>query len=268
MNKNKKEPEMNKNNYDNNVDYFLPYHWTIREHDFFTSGVMYFGYLKIIDSLIKKYTNTEQIKHLDIGCGDGRATLYFNDNNPNLESTGIDLSDRAIAYAKLLDISQKVNFTTKNLFEIDEKYNLISMVEVLEHIDIDILENFLKHVNKILLVDGLLILSVPSLNLPTYLHKGHIQHFSENSLRALLGKSDFEITQTTYQHNMNYSFFLSKNLIVRAVYKLIKNKFYTLNIIEKVLYRIYYKFWNIVKKENDAARIIMVCKKINRDHNE
>lgn len=245
--------------YDNNKDYFTPYHWVIKENDFFYSGVMYFGYLKIISEIITQL-NLNGKSHLDVGCGDGRGTSYFHTNN-NLISKGIDLSDRAISFAKLMNEGNNIQFSTENLFDIDTKYDLITAVEVLEHIEINVIEDFTKKIYETVNDCGYFIFSVPSVNIPTSLHRGHVQHFNKENLVSLLKNAGFTQVETLFQHNMNFSFFLTKNPIVKIIYSLIKNRYYTLNALQGLLSRAYYMRWNRCEDEHNAARIICIAKK-------
>jgi 2-polyprenyl-3-methyl-5-hydroxy-6-metoxy-1,4-benzoquinol methylase len=246
-------------NYDNNKDYYYPYHWTINENDFFYSGVMYFGYLRIISDKISKLGCNGK-NHLDIGCGDGRATSFLCKKN-NLVSKGIDISSRAIAFAKLMDDSGDITFSSEDLFTIDVKYDIVTAVEVLEHIDINTLSKFTSKICQLINNNGYFICSVPSINLPTSLHRGHVQHFDSESIASLLIDSGFRNLEMFYQHNMNFSFFFTKNILIRILYSMIKNRYFTINAFEGILSRQYYKKWNVCQSEHNAARIICVAQK-------
>lgn len=247
------------NNYDNNKDYVFPYHWAIKENDFYDSGVMYFGYLKIISEQISKLGCNGK-KHLDVGCGDGRATSFFGNNN-KLKSKGIDISTRAIAFANLMADYNEVKFSTENVFDIDSSFELITAVEVLEHIDRNSLLEFTKKICNIVEDNGYFICSVPSVNIPTSLHRGHVQHFNSGSISSLLTNAGFTKIELIYQHNMDFSFFLTKNKIFKMLYSLAKNRYYRINAFEGILSRQYYRKWNLCKSEHNAARIICIAQK-------
>jgi len=245
--------------YDNNKDYVFPYHWSIKEHDFYDSGVMYFGYLKIISEQMAKL-GCQGKKHLDVGCGDGRATSFFCSNN-QLESKGIDISSRAIAFAKLMGEHPKIEFSNENLFDLSEKYDLVTAVEVLEHIDKEMLPDFIRKISQLVNSNGYFICSVPSWNIPTSLHSGHVQHFDAQTLQALLSQGSFSKTNIIYQHNMKYSFFQNKNPLFRGFYSLLRNKYYTINAVERKLAKLYYRFCNVCNSEQDAGRLICIAQR-------
>lgn len=247
------------NDYDNDNDYHLPYHWFIREYDFYNNGVMYFGYLRLISEVIEQY-NLNNKKHLDVGCGDGRATYYIASNN-NTVSTGTDISKRAIAFARLICENNDICFINENIHELYDKYDLITTVEVLEHIPIDHINGFVTKISELLVDEGYFIGSVPSKNLPLYLHKGHVQHFTEKSITDVLVNTGFEVIEIIYQYNMKYSNFMTKNRIVNMLYLLLNNKYYTIKRLEGVLARTFYKYFNRCSTEDIAARYIFVAKK-------
>jgi len=238
-----------KTQYDNEQDYFLPYHWLIKRNDFYNGGVEYFGYLEIIKRIIFDKFKNRRGYHLDIGCGDGKA-LDFIVSNTNLKSTGIDLSNRAVNFAKMMCRSKVHTFRVQNLFEIEDKYDLITAIEVLEHIEKDELNLFVRKISMLLDTYGYFICSVP-----------HVQHFSSSSLKKVLLKNGFNNVEMIFQHNMKYDFRFTKNKLWKAIFKLLKNKYFTITIFEKYLCNKYFQKWNIVKSEREAGRLICIAQK-------
>lgn len=252
-------PEIN-DQYDNDNDYTVPYHWLIDERDFYEGGVEYHGYLKILRELIKEINRgNSQIDHLDVGCGDGKTLDYISEDQ-NLNSKGIDLSAKAIEFSKIMCKNKDYTFTQQNLFDLNENYQLITAIEVLEHIDLDILDKFVEAIYNRLSAEGTFICTVPSNNFPQ-VHPGHVQHFSITSLTELLEKHGFKIITIISQHNMNYDFRFSKSRIRRILFKLMRNRFYSVTIFGHFMRKRYYQRWNIVEKEKDAGRIICVTSK-------
>jgi SAM-dependent methyltransferase len=81
--------------------------------------------------LYKKYMSLFQLElpmsfsHLDIGCGFGHKTVASGFNSKT--TLGIDLSDYAVAIAQKLYPSYKnITFSTQNILESSEKFDLIT----------------------------------------------------------------------------------------------------------------------------------------------
>ena len=80
-----------------------------------------------------------------------------------------------------------------------EKFNNIIIIDVLEHIENDIL--ILKHMNSLLKKNGLLMIAVPAY--PSLFCKrdkmyGHFRRYSKSDLKSKVKKTGFEIMQTRY----------------------------------------------------------------------
>jgi len=79
--------------------YHLPYHWfperRLQQYERQEKQ-------RIIFELIGKYAPKVQ-RYLDVGCGDGRWTAdIYNYLGYNVSASGIDFSERAITFAKLI----------------------------------------------------------------------------------------------------------------------------------------------------------------------
>ena len=72
-------------------------------------------------NVIKKLINNRVKNILDLGCGAGAATIYFNTQLKNINFIGIDLDEKLIVLAKLM--AQKIKKTNIN-FEKGDIYNL------------------------------------------------------------------------------------------------------------------------------------------------
>lgn len=158
-------------------------------------------------------TIDKKAKVLDLGCGFG-SFLYFLESNGYTNVTGVDISSEEIALCKKLfkpytfvqaDIHDYLR-TTK------EKFDVIYLSHVLEHIKKEDLFNFLKGIKKILSDDGSFIIVVP--NSATYFNAaanryGDITHelgFSILSLKQLLMLAGFKsITVKNFYGVGNFS---------------------------------------------------------------
>tara|TARA_R100001377_G_C3194035_1_gene111782 strand:- start:1864 stop:2625 length:762 start_codon:yes stop_codon:yes gene_type:complete len=98
-------------------------------------------------------------KVLDVGCGSGDVAIGMSDLGAK-SVLGIDYSDEAIKLAKEKNKKNNVNFEVVSYTDINEKYDVITLVGVLEHI-----ENPSDAVNKLyslLNENGKLVFECPS----------------------------------------------------------------------------------------------------------
>ena len=113
----------------------------------------------ITDFLINSLPNNARI--LDVGCGNGVISRHLGRFGFNV--TGIDVSDKAIEKARLLNTFSNVIFMTKSAEELiaeGAKYDAIICSEVLEHLNDP--EALLDVLNKSLTNNGKLIITVPN----------------------------------------------------------------------------------------------------------
>lgn len=107
---------------------------------------------------------------IDLGCGTGYY-LYLLSNLPlNLKLTGFDNDKKALEEARLLLFNnESINFIMGDMHKMpfkDKSFDKIVMSEVLEHVEND--EQALKEVYRILKPNGILVISVPSINYPFF----------------------------------------------------------------------------------------------------
>jgi len=119
---------------------------------------------------------------LDAGCGAGR--LCYDISKENVKLTGIDYSERAICFARAF--CPGVRFIVADLTQHcpEEKFDVIVLEEVLEHIEPTKIPPLLFHLRSCLAERGKLIITVPSERVPV--SKKHYQHFTVDGLRAIL----------------------------------------------------------------------------------
>src|SRR3989344_2528943 len=110
-------------------EYFLPYHWSFDRATY--GGRIYFGYLDICLSFLDK---SKVIKVLDAGCGDGRFLSLLKDRGIQ-EVYGVDYSERAVSFAQILVPTAKVSVENLMNLPYENFFDVIFLIEVLEHID-------------------------------------------------------------------------------------------------------------------------------------
>lgn len=96
-------------------------------------------------------------KALDICCGVGTNTVYLAQNG--FEVTGIDISSKALEYAKEKAEQAKVNirFMVRNFLELpfeDEEFDFAFDMGCFHHVKPDDRSTFIKGVNRVLKRDG------------------------------------------------------------------------------------------------------------------
>lgn len=159
----------------------------------------YFNLLRVISPYLSK-----DKKVIDIGCGVGTIPFYIASKGINV--VGVDISENAITVAKenaeYLKVNKRILFRVVDFpkSDINGKYGLVLMSEVLEHLPDDNL--VLKKVRKNLVKGGILIASSPSIHAPLYriglLGKfdkevGHLRRYSENDFKELFKQSGYKI---------------------------------------------------------------------------
>jgi SAM-dependent methyltransferase len=181
------------------AEYVFPYHFipTAGDDGFSTTrhwswGVHYLGGLHLVQSLLRQHDFSSLV---DIGCGDGRFLADLRQVYPKASLTGLDYSERSIAFAKAF--APSVDFEATDIIATPpgETFDVVTLIEVFEHIPPAEADDFLAAVNARLKSGGIVILTVPHMNSP--LIEKHYRHFTSSSLRGAL-ESHFTIDEIGY----------------------------------------------------------------------
>lgn len=203
--------------------YEFPYHHipSLKNGNFsairsYRGAHQYYAKLNFLISKIKQI-NPKNI--LDVGCGDGKFLHELSEHFSDISLTGIDYSQKAISFAS--SFSPSVSFVcgdiTKN--QITQKnFELITLIEVLEHIPPKQIENFIHGIHNCISSDGILFVTVPTKNTPT--SKKHYQHFNLKNLENSL-KPYFIIKETFYVNKITF--------FTKIIKSLLANRFFALN---------------------------------------
>jgi SAM-dependent methyltransferase len=97
-----------------------------------------------------------------------------------------------VRFAQLIvpDIDFRVHYGEELPFE-PSLFDLVSAIEVIEHVESEAEEQFLTELRRVLRKGGLLILTTPSWNLPLTNH--HFRHYSAGRLCELLERTGFDV---------------------------------------------------------------------------
>ncbi|MFA4852408.1 MAG: class I SAM-dependent methyltransferase [Bacteroidales bacterium] len=147
--------------------------------------------------IISKYAKGKTI--LDVGCGSGELLKLF--KHHNWETLGIEPNSKVREFAKLsyglkiLEEDQIINIPEKSI-------DVITLWHVLEHVS-DLNER-MQELKRILKNDGVLIIAVPNCISYDAIYYGkywaaydvprHLYHFTPNTIKQLLNKFNFSIT--------------------------------------------------------------------------
>lgn len=131
----------------------------------------------------------------DIGCGMGRFLLAFRERGyKNLG--GIDIDDYQIKIAKKEKLDVKLVDASEFFSKNKKQYDLVSMIDCLEHIDKDKQIDLLTDISKSLGDSGSLLIQVPNALSPTFSYHRYIDFthrlsYTTESLGYVLKNSGF-----------------------------------------------------------------------------
>lgn len=142
------------------------------------------------------WPNSTKSKVFDIGCGMGRFLLAFREKGySNL--SGIDIDDYQINIAKKEKIEATLIDANEYFSKNKKKYDLVSMIDCLEHIDKDRQIDLLSGIEKSLGDNGSLLIQVPNALSPTFAYHRYIDFthrlsYTTESLGYVLKNAGFD----------------------------------------------------------------------------
>lgn len=230
--------------------YDIPYHWNWTEGT--EEGRTYWCYLKRIKNML---LNTGGGSHIDLGCGDGRATAFFKEGT-TLEITGSDYSEKALDMARAITGEMGITWEKWSLMEapsVKEKYDTATLIEVVEHFPISDLPQVLQNTSAVLKKGGRLFLCTPSI-LSVPVPAKHYQHFSEASLTKLLIDAGFTLESVEGQDD-------KKNRWFKQVYRFADNRLWSIKPFKKWLNKVVYQKYLDKAPLDRAGRFIIQARK-------
>jgi len=158
-------------------------------------------------------------KALDIGSSLGALPAYFKFEGH--DAKGIELSQFG-DYSQTLFGDISIIKTSIEAYETDEKYDLITLCDVLEHIANP--KKVLEKVRSLLSDEGVLLIEIPDIFKPHksvmgFFSNAHLFTFSENSFRNLLAISGFEVISFAYGGYCKNMRFIVKQSEVSSIAK-------------------------------------------------
>jgi 2-polyprenyl-3-methyl-5-hydroxy-6-metoxy-1,4-benzoquinol methylase len=130
-------------------------------------------------------------KVLDIGCGEGIGSLILSQFSQFV--TGIDFDEKAIEWATTNLQKSNLRFICKNIFSAsndNEKYDVIVALDMIEHIEKNTEDDFIKMLLSYLDEKGFIIIGTPNISSLDYATEAsriaHINLYDFNRLKKLL----------------------------------------------------------------------------------
>lgn len=149
-------------------------------------------------SYIERLKTKRGVSVLEIGPGMGEFVAYLNSMGIN----NIDIVDNDKEILRFIEKRYKINksFSVSRVKDLGKNlrfYDLIVLIQVLEHLEIDEYEVFIKTIYSKLKKGGVIIIVVPNANNPLGLVEryGDLQHknsFTEQSLKDLVFQSNIK----------------------------------------------------------------------------
>lgn len=141
-------------------------------------------------SFAKKYCKNKTV--LDLGCGVGIGTAFIAENGAK-KVLGVDYSESAIKIAgasQQFKKNKNISFMVGNGLELEKihkKFDVIIAFEIVEHLPVNLVDEFLKQLHRKLNPNGVLLLSTPNeLHTKYFLGKPHNPfHIKEYKLEEI-----------------------------------------------------------------------------------
>jgi ubiquinone/menaquinone biosynthesis C-methylase UbiE len=174
----------------------------------------YRGRQILLKNILKNIALKKTDRLLDYGCGTGATLMLLNEYG---KSSGADIDRYALNYCLRRGLSRLHKIRGKKLPFSKNQFQLITCLDVLEHIPDDAFT--LKEFHRILKPGGTLILFVPafaSLWSELDAHSHHHRRYTKIELLQKIKTAEFNIEETYY---FNYLFFLPI-FVIRQLQKL------------------------------------------------
>jgi SAM-dependent methyltransferase len=131
---------------------------------------------------------------LEVGCGDGYFIGALGDHITS--RVGADFSEKAIGFARAFH--PDVSFYAGDAADIDQVFDVVAAIEVLEHIPDEEVQSFLKVLFARARPGGSVVISVPSVVLP--LNKKHFRHYSADLLCSQVQEAQPDAELVSMEH--------------------------------------------------------------------
>lgn len=148
------------------------------------------------EALSRSLGTANNLKILDYGCGPGGNILFLKDFG---RVSGADISETALEFAKARGFEELVKVSDHTTPFPDASFDLISSLDVFEHIDVD--EAAMRECFRLLKSGGVLLTTVPAHHWLWSAHDVVLHHFRRYSGGEILKKlrgAGFEIVEWSH----------------------------------------------------------------------
>lgn len=172
-------------------------------------------------ALIKNLLLKENPRNiLDMGCGTGETLTFLKTIFPKAKLTGVDVSSQAVKYTKNRGHEAKMADALHLPFA-DKIFDAVLLLDVVEHIEDD--TGVVKEAKRVLKSGGIIIITVPALQIIWSAHdvnQGHFRRYTRHRLLSLAQKNQLKVSFLSY-----FNFFLSPAIIpIRLVSRISRLK--------------------------------------------
>lgn len=228
--------------------YEFPYHWFKSPNTF--DGRLYFGYLNRCADLIDCENHESNI--LEVGCGDGRFLGLLQERGFK-KLHGSDYSESGVGFARLFlpSVEFSVADATENLPYENGFFDVIFLIETLEHIQLEKVPRIFSEIARVLKPGGKMIITVPSTLVPQ--HPKHYQHFTVESLKKTV-EPLFTVKELHGQDAANH-------ICLEKAYKFLDNRWWQIKPLASWYNRkIWTKYFNVAKLAASRRFIVLAEK--------
>lgn len=153
--------------------------------------------------MIKQYHH-EETKLLEIGCGYGFFLELLQDEGIIAEGIEIGEERRSIANKRCNNRVQAINLLADTVLEYSEKFDIVCLFQVLEHISNPVL--FLTNIKRLFLKDSsLVIIEIPNVDdqmlkqskgyFDFYWQRAHLAYYNKYTVEMVLEKAGYYIEE-------------------------------------------------------------------------
>jgi 2-polyprenyl-3-methyl-5-hydroxy-6-metoxy-1,4-benzoquinol methylase len=187
---------------------------------------------------------------LDVGCGDGYFLSILKDRP--YEKIGIDLSKKAIAMARAM--TPEVEYICSNVSGLDNEYDVVTAIEVLEHIPDNLEGLFLKSIFSKTKKNGFTIISVPTTVAP--LNPKHFRHYNIDMIKNKLKEAN-----TSYKL-IKYEYIFNNNFLYRKYLQFTQNRIWVFepHIVRRLMWKYIWKYLRFADKKTGSHLIVLLKK--------
>ncbi|MBA3015744.1 MAG: methyltransferase domain-containing protein [Desulfobulbaceae bacterium] len=226
-------------------EYIFPYHYIphIRQDGSFSSSQILdwgYDYLCCVKHIAQTIIYLSPQTMLDVGCGDGRLIHELQGKVERL--VGIDFSERSLHFAR--GFNEHGEFRSAEHDDIMEEFDLVTAIEVLEHVPDHEVSAFLKKLSLRVKRGGYLLLSVPSIVAP--LTPKHYRHYTLELLEAQVAEAQLPVRM------MSAEYLVRTCPALKGFMRLTMNRFFSLEVrlLQKI---IWHYVWNHLRIANQKT---------------